>query len=97
MSAITINGTSHEVDLRDLYVVRDLMAAIELSQHIQPGTEVATTIEFAEKAREAIERAVVGESPFGERLYLSVILDAIKQMTALVEPVYKQMLDDLTP
>ena len=95
MRAITLNGQTHEVDLLDLYVVRDLMDAIEYSKTID-RSDVSQVISLAEKARDAIERAVVGASPFGERLYLTEILDVLGQLTEQVKPAYEALIDDIT-
>lgn len=99
MSAITINGTTYEADLTDLYIVRDLMDAVEASKRISSGDAITETIAFAELAKSAIERAIGAENAaeaFGGQLKLSVILDAVNQVAAAVAPAYEQLLRDIT-
>jgi hypothetical protein len=98
MSAITINGKSYPVELTDLYVIRDLMDAVEMAQQAQEGADLAFVIQFAEVAKSAIARAIGQENAaeaFGDRLLLSVIKDAISQIADEVGPAYNKMLLEL--
>ena len=97
MSAITINGTSYEADLSDLYVVRDLSEAVTLAKSVG-GSDIASVIAFAEKARQAVGRAIGEENAqaaFTDKLVLSDILDAVNQIAREVGPAYERMLADL--
>lgn len=97
MSAITINGKTYPVELSDLYVVRDLMDAVEAAKFAD-GKDIHSVIRFAEIAKQAVSRAIGEQNAaeaFGDRLLLSVIKDAITQIADEVEPAYDQLLRDL--
>lgn len=98
MSAITINGKTYEADLSDLYIVRDLVDAVAGAKTIAEGGEITAVIAFAEQAMSAVTRAIGKENSqeaFGDKLVLSVILDAVNQIAAEVGPAYDKMLADL--
>lgn len=99
MSAITINGKTYEADLTDLYVARDLIDAGEFGKSVAGTSDVAGMIAFAEMAKSAIERAVGAEAAaeiFGDKLYLSVIMDVFHQLNGEAANAYDQLLRDLT-
>lgn len=97
MSAITINGKTYPVELTDLYVVRDLLDAVEAAKFAD-GSDIHSIIRFAELAKQAVSRAIGAEAAaevFGDRLLLSVVKDAITQISDEVEPAYDDLLRTL--